>query len=280
MANVTITTAANYIPTYWSALILETLHKNLVGAPLLDRRFEKFARNGNTINVPGLAEIAARTLTNMTGTITFDANTESNVAISLNKLTYTAVKIDMATNVQIDYPAMEYYTGEIGRSVAEKIDTDVWTILDDHTQTVGTDNIALTDANVLRARQYLDDAKAPMNDRFMVVSPATLMDFFGIDRYVNSLYSGSVRNLDGAKGPGYIGPLYNFDVYEGTNLPAGSSGKKNFAWQREADALVMEKEISVRFAEPHDELAVAAIAWAVYGTKAMRNTSGVEMDGK
>ena len=281
MANVTITTAANWIPEYWSTLLLETLHKNLVAANLVDRRFEKFGRDGDTIHVPGFAEISATTLTNMTGALTFSANTESVTNIAVNTLAYAAVKVDSAATIQGNVPEMELLTGEIGRAVAQKVDTDVLADLDTATQAVGTDNVDLTDDNVLRAMQYLDDANAEASDRFMVMSPATLGGFRKIDKYMSSLYASSAAALaKGTNQRGYIGDIYNVGSHVTTNLPAGTSGKKGFLFHRYTTALVMQKDISVQKREPHDELADAIVAWTIYGIKQMRATLAVEMDGK
>ena len=281
MANVTIATAANWIAEYWSTLLLETLHKNLVLAPLMDRRFEKFGRDGDTIHVPGFAEISATTLTNMTGSLTFSSNTESVTNISVNTLAYAAVKIDSAARVQNSVGEMEMLTGEIGRAVGQKIDTDVGTEMDTFSQTVGTDNVDLTDDNVLRGMQYQDDANADASDRFMAVSPATLGSFRKIDKYMNSLYASSSAALaKGINQRGYVGDIYNLGTHVSTNLPAGSAGTKNMLWHRSAVALVMQKDVSVQRREPHDELAEAIVAWTVYGIKLMRNAVGVEMDGK
>lgn len=278
--NVTITTAANFIPEYWSTLILEDLHKNLIAANLVDRRFESFLPNGDTIHVPSFSEIAARTLSSRTGTVTFDTDTETLVNITVDTLAYTAVKVDHAASVQSQAALMQMYTGEIGRAVAEKVDTDVYTMLDGTSTTEGTDNVDLTDQNVINSRVTLDEANAPDSERYMIISPATLGSFFQEEKYVNSLYTGAVGGIPGDAPRGYRGRIYDYDVYTTTNLPDGSAGKKNFAFQREGGALVMLKDIQIQKREPHDELADAIIAWCIYGTQLMRAGIVVEMDGK
>lgn len=280
MGNVTIATAINFIPEYWSTLILEALHANLVAANLVDRRFEAFARDGDKINVPSLAEISASTLSNMTGTVTFTAATEATTQIAVNTLAYAAVKVDHAAEIQTQLGMMQMYTGEIGRAVAEKVDTDVYTMLDGTSATEGTDNVDLTDQNVINSRVTLDEANAPDNDRVMIISPATLGSFFQEEKYVNSLYTGAVGGIPGDAPRGYRGRIYDYDVYTTTNLPDGSAGKKNFAFQKEGSALVMQQDIQIQKREPHDELADAVVAWTVYGTKLMRGGIVIEMDGK
>lgn len=260
--------------------MLEALHKNVVVAPLVDRRYEKFSANGDTIHVPGLAEIAASTLTNMTGSITFSANTESVTNIALNTLAYTAVKIDSAARVQSLLPEMELYTGELGRSVAEKFDTDILAEMDTTSNSVGTDNVDLTDDKVLEAQEGLDTGNVKPDERFMLISPKTKQQFFTIEKYLNSLYHGAVGSVSGQKSRGYLASIYVNDVYVTTNLPSGASGKVNFAYQREGIAAVLQQKITVRHAVPHDELAESVIAWCLYGVKLMRAAAVYEMRGK
>ncbi len=280
MANITITTAANFIAEYWSTLILEDFHKNTVAANLVDRRFEAFARDGDSINVPSLSEISATTLSNMTGTVTFSANTEGTTQILLNTLAYAAVKVDHAGELQSNLPQMKMYTSEIGRAVAEKVDTDVYTMLDGTSNTEGTDNVDLTDQNVINSRTTLDTNNCPDGERYMIISPATLGAFFQEEKYVNNLYGSAIGGIPGDRPRGHRGRIYDYEVFTTSNLPAGSAGKKNFAFHREGGALVMQSDIKVQKREPHDELADAVVAWTVYGTKLMRGTVVVEMDGK
>lgn len=284
MANITITTAANLIRETWPTLTLETLHKNLVASNLVDRRYEAFVtgreRVGDNVNVPGFAEISASKLTNMTGALTFSANTESTTQIAINTLAYAAVKVDFGAMTQSYMPLQEMYTGEIARAVAQQIDTDIYTDLDTATQTVGTDNVDLTEDNVLRAWQYLSDANAEVDERYGVVSPASLISLKKIDSFRSSLYSQAVGSFDAGKGRGFVGRVHGVDWYESTNLPAGAAGKKNFMFWRQAEALVFLKAVTVDVKEPHDELASAVRAWSVYGVKKMRDAVLVEMDGK
>ena len=281
MANVTITTAANFIPELWAVPVLKALEKNVVLQPLTNRAFEGFDRSGDTIHVPGVASFSARTLTNMTGTLTFDSNTESVTDISVNTLAYHAVKVDSAAGVQSKYPMMSYYTEKQGIALAIKVDTDIGSALDTGvTQNEGVDAVDLTDDDILGAIEQVNVANADPNDRFMPISTKTYESFMKIDKFVNSLYASVGSRLDGSKGRGYMGRIYDADVYVSTNLPAGTAGTVNFYFQRECLAHVMQREIASERRIPHDELAEAIIVWAIYGNKIMRATVGVELRGK
>lgn len=289
MANVEITTAANWIPEIWSTLVLEDLHKNLVLANLQDHRYDEFNVEGDRIQVPGLAEISAtvesRAQPASSGdwsesAITFSANTETQTTIEIDRRAYAAVLVDDPVNIQANLPVMQLYTMEIGRAVAQQIDTDIGTTMATTSNTKGTDNQAITDQDIRDSRQVIDEGNGEMQERFIAVSPASFMDLLNIDQYVNSLYMASLNNFDASKGRGFVGRIYEFDVYETTNLPAGTAGTKNFVWQREAHAYVNPRDVDVTMREPHDQFASAIRAVAYYGRKIMRGALIVQLNGR
>lgn len=289
MANVEITTTANWIPEIWSTLILDALHNNTVLMPLQDRKYEAFATDGDRIHVPNLSEISATSETRAQpatsgdwseSTIVFSANTENQTTIELDRRTYAAVLVDDPVGIQANVPALSIYTSEIGRSVAQKIDTDIGTSLDGTSNNKGADNVAVTDQIIRDSREVMDAGNVEPMERFMVVSPETLMDLFNIDRYMNNLYQASLGNFDSSKGRGFVGRIYEFDVYETTNLPTGTNGNKNFMFQREGNAFVLQQDIRVTMREPHDQFSTAVRAVAYYGNKIMRGNAIVEVQAR
>ena len=216
----------------------------------------------------------------MTGTLTADSNTESVTNISIGTLAYHMVTVDSAAKIQSSYPMLEYYTEKQGKALAIKIDTDISTELDTLTQFEGVDNADLTDDDFLGAIEQVNVANAEPMDRYLAISTKTYESFMKIDKYVNSLYATVGARLDGAKGRGYAGRIYDADVYVTTNLPAGAAGSVNFYFQRECMAHVMQKELSAERRLPADQLAENVILWAIYGNKLMRATVGAEMRGK
>jgi hypothetical protein len=290
MANTTVATAANFIPEVWSSEVLEAYHKNTVLAPLFNRDFERLVANsGDTIHIPDFAEISAVETTDQpTGdaALSFTANNETKKDISLNRHVYAAVKIDDQALYQSLVPFMEMYSAEMGRAISAKLDAKLASDTTDGidgfsaTQAVGTVNVDVTDDNILRARQYLDDANAPHENRYLAVSPATLMSLYKIDKFVNNLYATAVGAMPGNKGRGYVGRIYDFDVYETTNLVNKAPGTANGAWQKNVIVLVVQKKPEVTKREPHDEFATAIRAQLLYGFTNVRTASGVEVLGK
>ena len=143
MANVTIALTDAWLPEIWSTETMENFSNNVVAQPLADRRWEKLLKpGGDRVNVPDIDNVTARTLTNMTGTLTFDSATEGVTQIVLNTLVYFAFKVDSAANIQNTLPLFEAYNERAGIAVAIKVDTDILAALDGTTNEVGSDNIA------------------------------------------------------------------------------------------------------------------------------------------
>ena len=283
MANITIATTDVLLPEVWSPLILETLHDTTVMLPLVDRRYEAFAKGqrGDTVRVPAIAEISSTTLTNMTGSITFSANTEAATTnINIDTFRYTAVKIDKGSMVLNPMPIVELYSAEIGRALGEGIDTSIMTAMDGTTNAVGLDNVAVHDGLILEAKETLDKNNNRSEDRHSVWSAESYNDLIQVDKYANSLYATSTGQLAAGKGDAYKGRIYDFSVQMSNNIPAGAAGNKNFMWQRTGIAAVFLDDVQMDSKEPHDEFAVAVRAWAIYGVKLMRANSVIEIDAR
>lgn len=281
MANVTITTAANFLPDLWSKMIVEAAHKFLVVWNLLDNSLEAEVQNGgDSIRKPNLAEIAAADLASMTGTITFTANTEGITTLSLNKLSYSAVKVDSAARIQSSIGLIQKYTNELSRGVHQRLDTITAEAFDDFATVKGTDNVAVTDQVLRDSLQALNEANAFMDDRFLVVSPATQADLYNIERLINSLNATSIGMVEAEKGPGYFGKAYGLQFHASNNLKAGVAGKKCAMFQREAILVAKQNTVTVDVRQPHDEIADAIRAWVIWGTVEQRDTFGVEVDAR
>ncbi len=292
MANVTIVTAANWVPEIWSTIVFEVLHTNLVLAPLVDHKYDALAKGpGDRIHVPNFAEFSATKETRSQpaagtewseggGAITFSANTENQTTIEIDVRAYVAVLVDDPVGMQDNLPEMQMFTTEMGRALAQQVDTDVGTNLATATAVNGVDNVAVGEVDITDSRITLDDANVDMAGRKLAISPSTHMDLLQVDRYANSLYAGSVGNLNGAKGRGFLGNIQEFDVYGSTNLPAGTSGTKNLMFQTEGTALVMQQDVVVTKRSPHDQFAEAVRAVTFYGLKLMRDAAVVRILGR
>lgn len=273
MAELTPTTSAVFIPEIWSKEVQMFAEENLALASRV-KRFDSDAKNGgDTIHIPKLTSIAAGAKSNDTD-LTFTANTESEISLSINKHYYAAFKLADITRVQSSYNLRSLYTSKLGYSLAEQIDTDLGGLYSGLSQTVGTTNTALTDAVFLSGIQKLDEANAPMSDRHFVFKPSVKKDVLSLDKFV--LFQN--RNKETVN-TGEIGELYGVEMVVSTNIVTSASSpnprNNNLLFHREAFALAMQMEPRIEA-----QYMVRALAWEVaaqvlYGVVEYRDGFGV-----
>ena len=287
-------TMATWLPEVWSMKPTITYRSNLVAVPLLDHTWEPEigVGRGDTVNIPGFAQNnAARNRGAGTGTfgtgagITFDAVSESQTQLIVNRFYYKAFRQPVEAAEQ----AMPSYTplliGGQGQAIALQVDADIFADGSDGFDTfstiVGTDNVDITDDDLIELETNLNNNNAPVNDRFLAISPASRGSLLKIEAIRNSLYAGTIGNIAGSMGPGFLGPVLTFQVHMTNNLEAGTSGTKNFGWQREAVAFA--EQISVRTERDlniEDGVFMQYISFQTCGFKVIKSNFANELAGK
>jgi len=274
------TTADVFIPELWSMEAIVARENQLVFANLVDRKFEKGLSYGDTIHVPGISDLAVRTKT-INAVVDYETVTESNTDISIATHQYVAIALENITRVQNNRDQLQLYAGKLGYALALAVDDVLAGLVDNFSQTVGTLAVELTDDELLRARQYLDDADTPQDGRVMVVSPAQETGLLKLDRFVHNDYEavhGPAREtgLEKAYVSSFMGmPIYRSVNVEGTN----SAGHDNAMFQKEAIALVMQISPKTYHQFDIDYIVDKVVIEQLYGTQEMRDDHGVFMKG-
>ena len=128
------------------------------------------------------------------------------------------------TNVQSKTNLRAKYTDKGGYALGAAVETNLHALPQSFSQTVGTLGVEPTFDNWMRASQYLDDANAPEEDRFIVVRPATYYAMRKIDQFVNADYTGSLGSMK--TGRSQVGTLWgNVPVFKTTLVRAPSAGQ-------------------------------------------------------
>lgn len=275
MANVTVTTAANFIPEIWSNDILRVVEANLIIGPRVHNYSAEVKEYGDTIHVPSVTEISATAKTAGTD-MTFTANTEGVVDIAIDQHYYAAVKIEDIAKIQAQANLMSEYTTAIGYAVAKKMDATLAALAAGFSQTTGTTNTAITDAVILSSIQYLDEANAPFTNRHFIIKPAAKKDILSLDKFVlfqnTGAVNGSSRVLNGQ-----LGEVYGVEIGVTTNITQSASPVTNQNMMFHKDALGLATQESVRVQSQYklESLATIVAADAIWGVKEMRDTFGV-----
>ena len=274
------TTADVFIPELWSMEAIVARENQLVFANLVDRKFENGLSFGDTIHVPGVSNLAVRTKST-NGAVTYETVTESNTDITIGTHQYAAIALENITRVQNNRDQLQLYAGKLGYALALAVDDVLAGLVDDFSNSVGTQAVELTDDDILRARQYLDDAAAPQDSRVMVVSPMQETGLLKLDRFVHNDYEavhgpGRETGLEKAYVSSFMGmPIYRSVNVEGTN----GAGHDNGMFQKESLALVMQIAPKTYHQFDIDYIVDKVVVEQLYGTREMRDDHGVFMKG-
>ena len=272
MATFTVTTHANYLEDIWTRGVSMALENNLVlGRRVL--RLDGEARKGNVLNYPRLANIGAVAVT-AGGVFTPTANTEANVAITIDRHFITSIEVDDIVALQSKYDSFAMYSGKLGYGLALQFETDLAGLYSGLGQQVGTAGVPVNDDPLLNCIQLIDQADSPGEDRTADFRPASKRALMKIDKFVDAAKMG----LNG-KSPattGLFGEIYGIPIFF-SNTIVDSAGVHNLIFWKEAFVAAKQKDVSVEdFGRTGLKVTKTLAAQAVWGYSENRDTSAVD----
>jgi len=274
----TETEGAAFNPDILSQLVIRYRMPKLIAEKVADRRYEA-VKLGDNIDVVPVARPTVATMALAPGfkTTTYWSETPTKVTININKWSYAALAFDFyETCVQAMDLETLYRQGAID-TVLVKIDADTLAELDTYTATAGSDAATMSDDNVLTAVDALDVANVPNEDRAFIMYPTVKNEFLKLDKWTNAQYRGGQTPINDRN----FGSIYGLNLFDTTNVKAGSSGHVNGIIHREALALVIRKGVGTAWVLDDPDTQSRKIVFpAVYGIKVMRQDHGYELLGK
>ena len=291
--NVTVTTAATFIPEIWSDEIVATYKKSLVAANLIKRMNFK-GKKGDTVNIPvptrGTASAkAANTQVNL------NVATENNIPVLINKHYEYSRLIEDIVEVQALASMRQFYTDDAGYALAKQVDTDIIRLgrgvqggdgtadytgafsgADGTTAYTGTAG-ALTDAAIRRSIQRLDDNDVPMEGRFLIVPPSSRNTLMGLARYTEQAFVGEVGSANTIRN-GEIGNLYGVPVFVSSNADAATDGDRICLLAHKDFAVLVEQQgVRAQTQYKQEYLGTLFTSDTIYGVKELRDGSAVAL---
>ena len=296
-----LTEADKFIPELWSDEIVAAYKKNLMMANLVNK-MSMVGKKGDTLHIPKPTRGSAAVKAENTA-VTIQANTESEVVVTIDKHYEYSRMIEDIVGVQALDSMRKFYTDDAGYALAKQVDDDLFTLgksLGDgdgsdwtHSNvysmdatsglsTYAVDTVVagdvFTDAAFRDLIKLMDDADVPMEGRFLVVPPSARRDILGITRYNSSDF------VDGrSTQTGLIGNLYGIDIYVSSNCPTIETAAENSANGAvkagilgHRDTFVLAEQMGVRSQTQYKQeyLADLFTADTLYGTKVLRPETG------
>lgn len=288
---VTITTAATFIPEIWSDEIVAAYKKNLVAANLF-KKMSFVGKKGDTVHIPApIRGVAAVKAAN--AQVTLQAATEGDVAVSIDKHYEYSRLIEDIVEAQALSSLRRFYTDDAGYALAKQVDTSLIQlgrgfnggssvtysgayIGGDGTTayTSGSSNAsALTSAGIRRTVQRLDDADVPMEGRFFLIPPSARNTLMGISEYTAQSFVGEVGAGNTIRN-GEIGSLYGIPVFVSSNADTATGGAR-IALMGHKDAAVLVEQQGVRSQTQYKQeyLGTLYTADTLYGVKELRDNA-------
>ena len=306
--NTALTEAATFVPEIWSDEIIAAYQKNLKMAPLV-KRLAMTGKKGDVIHIPKPTRGDANAKAADTA-VTIIANTESELQVTINRHFEYSRLIEDIVEVQALSSLRQFYTEDAGYALAVQVDNDLHAagtgfgdggavvfspaatdyqhtgcfFNDSGTTTQYTDDTLVagdefTDAFFRDMIQKMDDNNVPMENRNLIIPPATRNAIMGIDRYVSSDFvsGGTVNN-------GLIGNLYGVDVYVSANCRTIEAAGDNTASSVDtraallfhSEAVVMAEQMAVRSQTQYKQeyLSTLYTADTLYGVQVYRPEAG------
>ena len=260
---------SNFIPTIWSAAILENFKTAQVIIPTLNRQYEGEVANGNVVKITGITSPSVQDYSS-SRVLTIDALSDSTQSLSIDQMKAISFKVDDVDRVQAA-GSFEPVTRDAGRALAEDAESYIIGLMKTNGTSAGTGAIttpAHAFAAVVALRQALGKAKVPASDRYLVVSP----EFASLLLAEGSKMTSAYGATDGELRNGVLGNLLGFQVIEHPLLTHTSNRPAAIAYHGPSVGFVgqLDKVESGRM-----ELAFADFVRSlnVYGAKVLRATA-------
>lgn len=291
--NVTVTTAATFIPEIWSDEIVATYKKSLVAANLIKKMNFK-GKKGDTVNIPVPTRGSASAKT-ANAQVNLNVATESNIPVLINKHFEYSRLIEDIVDVQALASMRQFYTDDAGYALAKQVDTSViqlgrgvnggdgtadytgaYSGADGTTAYTGTAG-ALTDAAIRRTIQRLDDQDVPMEGRFLIVPPSSRNTLMGLARYTEQAFVGESGSANTIRN-GEIGNLYGIPVFVSSNADTATDGDR-IALMGHKDFAVLVEQMGIRSQTQYKQewLGTLFTSDTLYGVKELRDYSAVAL---
>lgn len=210
MANITqtISDSSGFSPQTWALEALNVLRQQLVLCKLItmDTDMQETGWVGKALNIPYPGRFSAQDKVAGTAVTAQAPSGGSTVTLTLSKHKVVDFLVEDYAAAQASSTLLLRYIQPAIIAIAEQLETDLFGLAASLTTTAaGTAGTDLTASTIFAARQKLNQAKAPQNDRFLVVSTkdevkllqdTTLANYFAFAQS-QSIREGSTARIGG-----------------------------------------------------------------------------------
>lgn len=263
-SNVTrsIAQTSQYIQERWTRDIQQPFDKQLQAAKLVQDRSGLVADGGDTLNIPFVAGVNARSKAASTG-VTYDSPEGAPVTLNIDKHYYVAVLIEDIAKIQSSYDLRAAFQVRMAEALARQVDTDLMALYASAGTTV-SGGATVDDADMLAVVTAFDTGNTPSSQRYGIIGHNTKADLLGINKYTAYDQTGKIGTaVDGSED--LTGHIYGMDLYHSGNVPAVSSVGYNLFFHKTAITLMQQKAPTFEMEYSVDYIGWKTVLYTVYG---------------
>ena len=267
MANVTVSTAANFIPEMWRDAILDYAERKFQLRNQVTDFSSMVSSGGDILNIPKVAEEAAAAKSAGTA-VTYSAQTDGVRQLAIDQHHYEAKRIDDIVKVQESADLFNAYAKSMGYALAKKVENYLATTLKGNTGNntdVATDNILLA-AELRGGLEKFLDANHDYTDgeTALYVNPKVYMQLMGLGEFTSANLRGDSVNPIAS---GAVMQIYGMPVFASTDWSESGTDGTQIGTAFKKESLYFGQQIAPRVQSSYDidHLATSVVADVLFG---------------
>ncbi len=264
MANVTVSTAINFIPELWADAILNYAEQKFRLINLVTDLSGMLSSGGDTLHIPRVTEETAASKS-ADGVVTYSANTDGKTDLLIDQHYYEAKRIEDVVKVQESADLFNMYTRAMGYSLAKKLENFLALLIQSATAndvSLSTDNTP-TDAEVREGLQKLMDINVDYTEAHFACSPASYSYLLGQEK----LTWANATGKQAGQVSGKLGEVYGMPTFASVDWDddGGTGDETASIFTKESVLFAMQISPRVQSAYDIDYLATSVVADVLFG---------------
>ncbi len=280
MAEVTLTTAANFIPEMWSNAVLDYAERSFQLRNQVTDLSSLVSSGGDTIHVPKVTEETGASLSSGSA-VTYGANTDGKVSLSIDQHAYEAKRIGDVVKVQENADLFNMYAKSMGYAIAKYVENYIAvSVLQAGTGndvTLSADNTFTTALLRSALQKFLDAGHSYTDgDAFLYCSPASYMSALSLQDFYDASRRGDEQNPSVS---GAIGQIYGVPTYVSTDWDddGGTGDETATLFKREAVYFAQQIAPRVQSSYDLDYLSTSVVVDVFFGATLSHATSSTAL---
>lgn len=268
MANVTTTTAANFIPEMWRDAILDYAERKFQLRNQVMDFSSELSSGGYMLHIPKVTEESAAVKAADTA-VSYSTNTDGKVDLTVNQHHYEAKRIEDIVKVQESADLFNAYAKSMGYALAKKVENYLAV---DVIQSATGNDVALTSDNTFTTAlirsglQNLLDAAHDYTDgeTYLYCSPAAYMSALSLQDFYDASRRGDSQNPSVS---GSVGMIYGIPTFVSTDWDDDGDTNDETAsiFKKESVYFAMQIAPRVQSAYDIDHLSTSVVADVLFG---------------